>query len=282
MRELIELRVFEKYARTIFRDHEGDLLGGFVRKVVLDMASPRYDAVSALLRKYAAKGVQVVSGWDFRRTYTPTEMQAAGFFHARITAGFEPAAEECGTRYNDDAACPACSSGAEQVGELLLDVRRVPHSKDVACALGGEIVVSRRFADLVSQQDPTAAGMFGGIVDIKNGRVSPDWFQMRPSGRFDISPVTQTGNDPFDHDPEGRYRCPKGDLIGLALLSEVFIDRITTDAGIWMSNQFVGIRRGLIRPERVCIMSADCARALMEARVQGLRFEVAHAGSDRA
>jgi len=282
MRELIELRVFEKYASRIFLEHEGDLLGGLVRRVVLDMTSPRYDAVSALLRTYAAKGVQAISGWDVRRTYTRTEMQAAGFFHARITAGFEPAAEECGTRYNEGAACPACGSGAEQIGDLLLDVRRIPRSKDVARALGGEIVVSRRFADLVLQQDPTAAGIFGGIVDIKNGRVSPDWFQMRPSGRFDMSPATQTGNDPFDHDPEGRYRCPRGDLVGLALLSEVFIDRITSDAGIWMSNQFVGIRRGLIRPERVCIMSADCARALMEARVQGLRFEVAHAGPTRA
>ena len=40
---------------------------------------------------------------------------------------------------------------------------------------------------------------------------------------LEIVPPTGAGVDPFDEDPEGRYRCPCGHVLGLNRLSELWI-----------------------------------------------------------
>ena len=70
-------------------------------------------------------------------------MEKASIFLLFIIPLFEPAGEECGTKYDEAFACAQCSSGAKQVTDLFLDCRRIPKKKDAAVTFAGEIVVSR-------------------------------------------------------------------------------------------------------------------------------------------
>ncbi len=68
-----------------------------------------------------------------------------------------------------------------------------------------------------------------------------------------------------------------GDLIGLNLLSEVWVDRSPlSDAGIVGSRQFIGARRGLLRPERVLLITQQLRTMIESEGLKGIRIEVAH------
>jgi hypothetical protein len=88
---------------------------------------------------------------------------------------------------------------------------------------------------------------------------------------------TRVGINPFDDDSKGECRCPLGDLIGLNLLSEVSISATSRgDADIVASRQFIGVRRGLLRPRRVILISPRVRRLIESEKLKGVKIEVAH------
>jgi hypothetical protein len=75
---------------------------------------------------------------------------------------FEPAGEEVGTRYADSEACPICGGDARQIGDLRLDLRRLPKNVDIARSIAEEWVVDQRFAELI---------LDSGLSGVELGRV---------------------------------------------------------------------------------------------------------------
>jgi hypothetical protein len=66
-------------------------------------------------------------------------------------------------------------------------------------------------------------------------------------------------------------------LLGLARLSEVWISRSSyTGSDIIASSQFVGTRRGLLRPERFLLISPKIQKIFEKQNVKGCKIEVAH------
>ena len=110
----------------------------------------------------------------------------------------------------------------------------------------------------------------------RRGIQMPVWHQLVvTSNTAEIVPPTRVGIKPFNDDPEGRCRCPLGDLIGLALLSEVSVSATSREeADIVCSRQFVGVRRGLLRPTRVMLISPRF-RNLLE-NIRGVKTEIVH------
>lgn len=85
------------------------------------------------------------------------------------------------------------------------------------------------------------------------------------------------GTNPFDEDEAGKYRCSRGDLIGLNRLSELAISRSSHDgADIIASRQFGGTRGGLLRPERFVLVSPKLHKLIKAEKMTGCKFEVAH------
>jgi hypothetical protein len=107
---------------------------------------------------------------------------------------------------------------------------------------------------------------------------SKDWFQLAvKSPEAQVVPPTKTGINPFDDDIAGEYRCSLGDLLGLARLSEVWISRMSyTGFDIVASSQFVGTRRGLLRPERFLLVSPKLQKVIETQKLKGCKIEVAH------
>lgn len=104
----------------------------------------------------------------------------------------------------------------------------------------------------------------------------PVWYQLVvTSPNIEICAPTRVGSDPFDEDSYGR--CERGDLLGLNLLSEVTVKRSNLpEADIMESKQMVGVRRGLLRPRRLLLVTARAWRAFEAAKLRGLAVEVAH------
>ena len=144
MRELLELRVNEEYAQSLFSANEGvHLSDDMVRKVLLPTDDPRIAKIAELQNWCRTQGERFFFGWSFHRYYSEAELKAAALFHLEITAVCEPAGEECGTVYDESTACSYCGAERKQVSGLRLDLRKAPKSNDLARTIADEWIVSR-------------------------------------------------------------------------------------------------------------------------------------------
>lgn len=305
MREMVEFRVNEDFASKLFDDNEGEKLG-IVRKILISTSDPRFMEIGKLQKIIQnTTNFSFFYGWNIRRIYSKQEMEMASIFLLFTTALFEPAGEECGTEYDESFACPKCGSGAKQVTDLFLDLRRIPKKKDVAVTIAGEIVFSHRLVDLFLKYKIEGAEFLPVRQKNDPSSESKEWFQLSvKSMDAEITSPTIIRSTLFDDDKDqsqtnepkkivvGNYvqvlhpldseRCPTGDLLGLNLISEVSLKRDSYNgADIFASKQFVGTRRGLIRPRRLIFISQKLWRVLEEERLKGERikgvsFEVAH------
>jgi hypothetical protein len=249
-----------------------------VRKIEIETCSPRFAEIGRLHREMSRTiGKPFFYSSRIRRKYSRRELDDASLLHLKITAVFEPEGEDCGTQYDESSACPQCGSGARQVGDLLMQIGRIPKRKDFAVTIAGEILVSRKAADLLAQHGVTGAE-FRAVRSSRSGVESPDWVQLvGTSTMADISPPTRVGGGPFNDDPNGEYRCPRGDLAGFNLLSELSVSAASTgDADIVFTRQFVGARRGVLRPARAILVSQKVRRLIESENLKGCRIEVAH------
>lgn len=108
----------------------------------------------------------------------------------------------------------------------------------------------------------------------------PVWHQLFvTSPPVDIVAPTRVGVDPFDDDFEGTCRCSRGDLIGLNRLSELSVAaKHLGSSDFHRTRQFVGVRRGLLRPRRLILISPRARELLRSKDIRGsIELEVAHA-----
>jgi len=279
MKEITEFRVNEQFASMLLGNDEGKKMGYSVRVIDLDTDDPRYPDIGRLDQEVSAEtGKPFFWSWRTRREYSDEEIASADLFRFEVRSFFEPAGEECGTEYDESMACPECGAGAAQVGPLVLARSRIPKGKDISETIAGEMVVSRRVVELFRRHKVTGIDL--EQVRVNRGReVSEEWFQLRvPTSEAEIvGPPTRVGITPFDEDPEGKCRCSRGDLIGLNLLSEVSIRKDSRgEADFVASKQYIGTRRGLLRPRRVVLISPRVRQLLVDENVRAFETDVAH------
>lgn len=276
MRETIEIRVSEERAAKFLEPGLGTMLGDSVRKVVLPIEDPRVKFIGDLDREFSKKGRAFFTFWHIYRHYTRAELDAAELLQLVVRPTFEPPGEMCGTGYDEDAACPKCGAGAPQLTELHLDVRRIPKKKDLAVTIAGEIVVSARLVKALLERGITGAEY--RPVRHKTGAISEEWRQLVVTAPpVEVAPPTRVGSDPFNLDREGRYRCPLKHVAGLNRLSELWLKRPRRDSSDWLlTRQYIGVRRGVLRPEQQLLISPRLYRLLLELKAKRFEVEVAH------
>ena len=279
MEEIVEFRINEEFAPLLFADDEGVKLGTLVRKIRISTTDERYPEIGKInkqLRK--SHGKSFYYGWIIRYKYTEKEIGSAPLFNLDITSTFEPAGEECGTEYDEASACLDCGSGAVQSSPLYLPANRIPKSKDICRTIAGENVFSRRAFDLFKKNKVTGVVFFPVRHNKRSSAESKEWFELRVTS-YDCEVVTPTrvGIDPLDEDVGGKHRCKNGDLLGLNLLSEVTL-RSSSWVGTDVSGSqgFIGIRRGLLRPERLILISPKVRRLMHSENIRGARYSIAH------
>jgi hypothetical protein len=186
MTEIAELRVVEEFFSKLFAEEEGKKLGGLadlvpntIRKIELHTNDPRFERVGERQREIrATTNNSFFHGWSIRRRYSKMELASATCFHLHVTSTFEPAGEECGTKYDESTACPRCGAGARQTTPLCLPEKQIPKSKDVCRTIAGEIVVSRRAVELFARHGITGAELSPVRSSPSSSAESKDWFQL--------------------------------------------------------------------------------------------------------
>lgn len=302
MQETIEFRIPEQYAKEFLDATDGVCLGGSVRKVEVPLADPRFSRISNLDRAFHAKGKSFFTAWIPHRRYTMAELQAAKGLQILVKRVFEPAGEQCGTVYDESTACQYCGSGGRQVTDLILEARSLPKRGNLGIAktIAGEIVVSQGFVE-VFQTNKMKGAEFRPVRQHKKPALAvPGWYELRiVSTPLTIVAPTRAGVSPFDDgaerlpnqatildklnitgswcDREGQYRCPVGHTIGLSLLSELSVDESGFhDWDIAFTKERVGVRRGLLRPESLLVISARLRQLLLDHGSKGMKFEIVH------
>jgi hypothetical protein len=278
MRETLELRVSEEEAWRCFRPDEGVRLGDDVRKVKLPLPDERLPRIHEINEELRKKGRSLFWGWSVHRRYSEKELQAAELFKLWPGATFEPAGEQVGTEYDESVACPRCGSGARQVSELVLDLRRAPKGAGIARTIADEIIISTSLAEELKARGIRGAEFRPVRQAGKKGTVSSAWLQLTVSATpAEVVAPTVTGVNPFDRDEQGRYRCPRGDQVGQNLLSELFVARRSYDGSdLTCTRQMFGLRMGLLRPAPYFLISPKLHGLLVTSRVRRLEMEVAH------
>jgi hypothetical protein len=106
----------------------------------------------------------------------------------------------------------------------------------------------------------------------------PVWYQLVvTSTPVQMVPPTRFGVTPFDEDLEGHYRCPLGHVSGLNLLSELWVPRAAWDeSDIAKTENAVGVRRGLLVPSPLLLISPRLWQLLTDEKIKGYKAEVAH------
>jgi hypothetical protein len=288
VRETIELRIPEENAAKYLPPGIGADLGRTppggvgmgaqygVRKVTIGTSEPLFAEIGRIHREFRARGEYFFYGWSYHRNYSVSELEAAELLNIFPGRTFEPAGEECGTKYDDSQGCPVCGAGAPQTGPLFLDGRTIPKAPDFSRTIAGELVVSSRVAGLFHKK-AFRGGQFDPVrLANKRGAASDDYFQLQIAGpHVELDPVTRVGSGPFDNDAFGR--CPRGDVVGLNVMSELTVRRSSLGgADLSATAQMVGARSGLLRPRRFLLLSPRAWRAFREAGAKGLVVEIAH------
>jgi len=210
---------------------------------------------------------QIPEAWRYGTGLTPTPIRLA---------------EILKDVYDESTACKRCGSGALQQTHLVLRPSSLSKLRNLAIAItiGGEIVVSDSFAELIATH-----GFQGAVLRPVNGRrrsshILPGWQQLYGTSHLlNIVAPTRMGIGPTDDDAAGEYRCPQGHTIGLNLLSELWVSKDDVTICEWdlaFTRQRVGTRRGLLRPQASLLISPRFWRALKQQELKGYDVEVAH------
>ena len=273
MKETLELRINYDYAHLLFKEDEGINIGTSVKVIKLSKEDPRYCQVPIISEEVKKKfGRSFFFGWQIKRKYSKKELDMASLLHLKIRAVFEPTGEECGTVYNEAVACEICGANRKQVSPLKLKKGTIP-KKDIAQTIGGEVIVSEKFVNAVRQRN--LKGIQLSSINVE------DYYQLTAITEIELSPDIVVGINPFDLstiDQGEIYRCPKGDTIGLNLLSEPYLLSSLSigEFDFFASREKIGVKRGLLRPEPIYFCSRAFRKMIKEENLSGFEFEISN------
>ncbi len=272
MKEITEFRIYKKYAGKLFHPNEGKDLDPF-QVVEVEKNDPKYEQIGFLTKEIRRKYNDLFfMYWNIKRKYSKKELDTTTLLHLIIKTTFEPTGEECGTLYDETVACEVCGANRKQINSLILKKGTLP-KKDIAKTIGGEVVVSEKFMNTARQWN------------LKGLQFSPSniekYYQLTTSIEIELSSNIIVGINPFDlsTNNEGEiYKCPKGDTIGLNLLSEpcVFNSQSIENYDFFASKQKIGVKRGLLRPESIYFCSPTFRKMIKEKKLSGFEFEIAN------
>lgn len=292
MKETHEFRIFKDYYHLLPANNAK--FNGMVYVLNISKDDPFFQQIGRIDQELRNKRGEVLfSFWDVSRSYTKKELADAKLFHFNIKTAFEPTGEECGTVYDETAACEICGANRRQVGSLKLKKGSIP-KKDIARTIAGEVVVSERFAELVKQR-----GLKGILLEpVLFEKGTSNYYQLAASSpELELTEKTIAGQNPFDLSNEdsdameftvsGGYKvkfdktvvkCPKGHLIGSRLISEpnVLNSPSISSYDFFVTRQILGAKQGLLRPEPLYLCSQEFRKMVLEEKLKGFDFEIAH------
>jgi hypothetical protein len=267
VKEIYQFRIPDDLASRYLPREVGETIGNIlhVRKVITTPDSEEFACIRDADRELRSKGSFFFTSISVRRKYTRPELDGAELLTVEINAMFEPAGEECGTVYDDAASCSRCGAPRRQVSDLFLDLTSIPRSKNAAFSIArNEIVFAAGLAKRIHEERLTGVE-FRPVHHWRQAkRVLPEFVQpWIVSSPISSASKTKFGNSIFDDDPDNLFRCPSGPVVGASRISELFVSRESWDRSDFVqTRQYVGIRRGLLNPHPILVVSQRTRRII--------------------
>jgi hypothetical protein len=301
MNEFFEFRIPKEYAIA----HLPTEIKGQMSKNVITIRTKKQDSlyqkIISLQKMYYSQEKSFFFGWNIIRKYSKEEINQSDLLHGIIKKAIYSCGEENGTIYDESTSCSYCGAGGIQKTELILSETKIPEAEktDIWKTYGGEIGVSTKFARVLTALGHSPDNL-APIRKRKNpNEFVPGWLQLKISPcLYQIAPQTLAGINPFEIQPEfyltnqgkpnfdkvtgsfcdtqGNHTCPLGDTIGLNLLSEIFVFHRPEKLPLSWTEQCVGVRRGVLRPEHCLIINSDLRRSIQHWGIKGFNFERVH------
>jgi hypothetical protein len=103
------------------------------------------------------------------------------------------------------------------------------------------------------------------------------WYQpVAIAPPLSIISLSAFGNDPFSKDSDSTL-CENQDNVGLNQISEITVSEpILAISDYQLSEQYIGIRRGLLRPSRAIFISTHFYRLLRDNGIKGFDVQLVH------
>ncbi|KPE49088.1 hypothetical protein [Chryseobacterium indologenes] len=286
MKEIIEFRIFKEHYDLLPKPNNA-VYNGAIYILHITRDDDLYNKICQIDKMFRENYGNPFFLYTYtKRTYTKKELDNAKLFHLKIKPVFEPTGEECGTLYDETVACEICGTGGKQIGPLLLKKGTIP-KKDIARTIGGEVVVSEKFVNAIN------------LSNMKGLQITPTnvekYYQLTANEELYLSKNTIAGDDPFTASVSSNggtfnvsghqvnfekevYICPKGDLLGLRLLSEPYVlnNQVISQCDFLTSKQKFGVKRGLLRPEPIYFCSQKFRKMVEEEKLTGFEFEIAN------
>lgn len=291
MKEVIEFRISNEFVHLLLKPNEGKRTASNTI-IYISRDDPRFEQIRLLSKHIREKYNEFFFLYsNIRREYSNKELDAATLLQVKIAKTFEPSGEECGTIYDESFACDICGSNRKQIGKLRLNRNTIP-PKDISKTIAGEVVVSKRFASVFNKK-----GLKGVLfLPINLNEHNTEYYQSLPIAELELTRDVLAGVDIFDFSEGSEikqlsvsgnccykiekevYKCPKGHTIGLNLLSElhVYQNPSIINYDFFSSKQRIGVRRGVLQPEPMYLCSQAFRRMVLEEKLSGFEFEVAH------
>jgi len=291
MKEIIEFRIVNEYAHLLLEPGEGKKnSSNTIIHIMKD--DPKFEQIRFLNKEIREKNNDFFFLYsNIKREYGKKELATAALLQMKIITMFEPAGEDCGTLYDETVACEICGANRKQISPLTLKKGSIP-KKDIARTIAGEVVVSKKFMVAFKQKN-----LMGALLEpVVFAKDISDYYQLIASSpELELTDKTIAGVNLFDFSErsEGReftvsghrvklereiYKCPKGHLIGLNLLSEAYVSSspAINEYDFFSSKQKIGVKRGLLRPEPLYLCSQAFREMVEEEKLSGFEFEIAN------
>lgn len=297
MKETLKVVLYNRFDKLLYnykQDYKVIRNFGDITHIEIDTLSKLYNNLKAIYDDVRNQyNFHLFAGWQYHRVYTRSEIYSARLFQINIRKWFnDSCGKEHGTVYDHSYACPICHSGERQVSPLHLPKGRYMLHRDVIITLGYEVVVSKRFVDMCKANNLKGL-TFGPVYFGKT--LSQDYFQLMEEGTtLEVSPETKFGINPCDYsgscpipsnlnngiwkDGIEIYKCPKGDNLGLNILSEAYVKDCSaiSDCDFFISRQTYGVYRGLAVPHHLLFCSPRMRQLIIDNNIKGFDFEIAH------
>jgi hypothetical protein len=291
MKEIFEFRLNNEYSHMIINPGEGKRTGSNTI-IHITKSDPKFEKIKLLSKRLREENNDFLFLYsNTTRKYSLAELNTALLLQLQINSTFEPTGEECGTIYDSSNSCKVCGANDIQTTSLKLKKGSIP-KKDISRTIGGEIVVSERFvfaANKYNLKGPT-------FLPIEYSKEKSNYHQLVTSNTLSLSNQTLTGVNIFDFSEESPpstvvfsdnikakfekevYKCPLGHTLGLNLLSEAYVKNspLVKEMDFFQSEQKIGVRRGLLRPESLYFCSHNFFRMVNEEKLTGFNFEIAN------
>jgi predicted hydrocarbon binding protein len=285
LRETIEIRLADSWVLKQLGSDIGKDLGGSVRVIELEREDPKIQYILELINSREKElGKRIYKLFHIRRYYSSKELENAEILRLIIAATFEPAGMDLGTLYEE--ICSKCGLRIQK-SELILDLRKIRRccgesydSKyDIAKTISyDEWVVSERFKRIVEENQITGCEFLPVRHYSKRAKNLPTVYQLKVTSSVgETAEQTKFGKNPFDLDPEGKFRCPEHNVSGLNIVSELYIKRENWDGSdIAITRNLIGGGAANAYPMPLIIISQKFYRLLKENKMKGFKVEVAH------